>query len=67
MKPIATKDKLPTTCIEDGSEEVWWWNSEDYSWTIGIAMMMDFEDSNTFEKWTHWLPADQLPEPNEDI
>lgn len=64
MKPIATKDNLPAKCIKDGSEEVWWWNAEDCSWTIGIAMLMDFGEPSTFEKYTHWLPTGQLPEPN---
>jgi len=65
MKPIPTLEELPTKCIEDGSEEVWWWNSHDDCWMLGIAMFMDFDEQSTYEKYTHWLPSSELPIPGE--
>lgn len=60
-----TLDKLPD-CVDDGIEEVWWFNQETSSWSLGIAMLMDFEDHNLFYKYTYWLPKNAIHLP-EDI
>lgn len=66
MEPIETKYELPPESVmNNGDENVWWWDSYDDCWRLGTAMLMDFEgDPNLFDRYTHWLPEEQLPIPN---
>ena len=62
MKPISTREQLPP-CVSDGESEVWWYNKDDQAWYIGFPMLMDLEDDNILDKWTHWLPEEVIPIP----
>lgn len=64
VKPIPTRERLPNSQVMDeGTEEVWWWNMHESAWFIGGPMLMDFEDDDTFDKYTHWLPKEAIVEP----
>jgi len=64
MRPIRTREMLPS-CVYDGEREAWWWNNQWEAWFIGGPLLMDFQDPDTWIEWTHWLPADKLPEPHD--
>ena len=64
QKPIPTSVQLPpSSVIDTGDEEVWWWDSWNDAWMIGMPILMDLDEPKTLERWTHWLPADALPIP----
>jgi hypothetical protein len=65
MVPIKTVDSLPPDSVmATGKEQVWWWNSYDDAWQLGVPMLMDFDDNpNLYEQYTHWLPESAIPTP----
>ena len=65
MQIFKTSESLPDDCIASGDYEVWWFNAEDCSWTLGIAMLMDFNEPATLEKYTHWAHKDEIELPEE--
>ena len=62
ITPIPTAQQLPL-CVGDGHDEVWWFNSDDDSWQLGVPLLMDLEDEATIAKWSHWLPKEAIPLP----
>lgn len=65
MTPIKTSEQLPEQCIQDGSEQVWWWDSYDDCWRLGIALFMDFDNPTVLGRYTHWLPEEAITIPEE--
>lgn len=62
VKPIPARKQLPT-CVNNGEKDVWWFNSFEDAWYLGIPLLMDFTQDSTFDKWTHWLPETAIPFP----
>ena len=67
MQPIKTTDQLPD-CVWDGEGNVWWYSQSYEGWFFGeLSTMVDWTEPGTYTEWTHWMPADQIPDLSENI
>ncbi len=65
MKIYKTSEQLPEECVNTGEYEVWWFNTYEDAWYLGIPMMMDLDDPETGQKWTHWTYESSIPHPGD--
>ena len=61
MKIYKTSEILPEKCIETGEQEVWWWDSLELVWAIGVM----YSEVDT-DRYTHWTEESNIPFPEDN-